>query len=117
VETEDKTDSTARLAKAKDVATELARFVLVQEKNAEVRSDLLFKIIDSLDFSAEWHDRASNMTLGALYKELAFGWWGDVPKKSKKYLMDSPIEPPKVNVKVKRKRQRKVKNEDLNNLL
>jgi len=69
-----------RLTQARDIVTELARYIAVVEKNPTVREDLYYRLIESLDFSAEWTRVASLKKLGELYNDLAHGWWGDMPK-------------------------------------
>lgn len=73
-----------RLSQARDIVTEMARYILVVEKDPIKREDLYFRLIESLDFSDEWVRLASGRTLGALYDDLANGWWGDLPKSKTK---------------------------------
>lgn len=70
-----------RLSQARDIVTELARYIAIVEKDPSVREDLYFRLIESLDFSAEWHGAAARKKLGELYIDLTQGWWGDEPKK------------------------------------
>lgn len=70
-----------RLSQARDIVTELARYIAIVEKDPTVREDLYFRLIESLDFSAEWHTIAARKKLGELYVDLTRGWWGDDPKK------------------------------------
>lgn len=71
-----------RLMQARDIVTELARYIAIVEKDPVKREDLYYKLIESLDFSPEWTRIASLKKLGVLYNDLAHGWWGDVPSKS-----------------------------------
>ena len=75
--------SMLRLTQARDIVTELARYIAVVEKDPVRREDLYFKLIESLDFSADWTHAASSKKLGELYKDLAYGWWGDLPDQKK----------------------------------
>lgn len=70
-----------RLTQARDIVTELARYIAVVEKDPSVREDLYYRLIESLDFSAEWHGIAARKKLGELYIDLTQGWWGDDHKK------------------------------------
>lgn len=73
-----------RLHRARDIVTELARYILTKENDPVVREDLYFKLIESLDFSPKWHNEASERTLQQLYEELTRGWWGDVEETKSK---------------------------------
>lgn len=77
---DDPAGTVLRLTQARDIVTELARYIAIVEKDPVRREDLYYKLIESLDFSAEWTRLASLKKLGELYDDLAHGWWGDVPK-------------------------------------
>jgi len=90
---EDTAGVVLRLTQARDIVTELARYIAIVEKDPIKREDLYYKLIESLDFSAEWTRVAALKKLGELYKDLAHGWWGDIPKvKDTGFWSDEDVE-------------------------
>jgi|DEB0MinimDraft_3_1074331.scaffolds.fasta_scaffold394367_1 hypothetical protein len=77
---DDAAHTVLRLTQARDIVTELARYISIVEKDPVKKEDLYYRLIESLDFSAEWTRVASLKKLGELYNDLAHGWWGDMPK-------------------------------------
>lgn len=59
------------------VVTELGRYIRALEQNTVRREELLFKLIESLDWSEEWITSVHELKLGELYDLIQSDEWHD----------------------------------------
>ena len=59
------------------VATELGRYIRAIELDVTRREDMLFKLVESLDWSEEWITSVHELKLGELYELIQSDDWHD----------------------------------------
>ena len=67
-----------RMVNKMALMTELGRMVRDCVKSPAERERCYWKLIEAMDYSDAWHDRAARGKLGNLLEELRAGYWKDI---------------------------------------
>ena len=82
---------TPRLVTKMAFVSELARIVRDTVKDPLDRERYYMKIIEAMDYSDEWHDKAEKMKLSTLIEDLKDGKIKDLPPKTKSEIAEQEV--------------------------